>query len=190
MTTIGPVSGANLPFLQRPSNNQIIAALAGPEAEAAKTAAISRRPGAIPAPSLLPDSFEVSETAKILPGNPTVFLGQSGSGPFSAQPFATGQPLSMSPDMQAALLAAQEVSGGRTGASEKSTTTDASEAAATKAIAEDFLELAAMSPVERYIHSLLQSLGLTEETLAQLPPEERTKIETMIKEKMREKFGV
>ena len=52
--------------------------------------------------------------------------------------------------------------------------------------AEFFLEYASKTPAERYYESLLQSMGLTKEELAKLPPEQRAKIEDMIQEKMRQ----
>ena len=60
--------------------------------------------------------------------------------------------------------------------------------------AEDlFLEEAQKHPMERLREQILEELGLTEETLAQLPPEERSamedKIRQMIEEKLRQAMG-
>lgn len=53
---------------------------------------------------------------------------------------------------------------------------------------EIFLEEARKSPIERMREQILEELGLTEDSLAQLPPEERRAIEDQIREKIEEKF--
>jgi hypothetical protein len=56
-----------------------------------------------------------------------------------------------------------------------------------------FLEEARKSPIERMREQILEALGLTEESLAALPPEEKRamedKIAKMIEEKLRESAG-
>lgn len=56
-----------------------------------------------------------------------------------------------------------------------------------------FLKEARKSPIERMREQILESLGLTEESLAQLPPDEKRamedKIAKMIEEKLRESAG-
>lgn len=54
----------------------------------------------------------------------------------------------------------------------------------------EFMELSKMSPVERLRKQLLEAMGLTEESLAQLPPETRSSIEEEIARTIKEKFGV
>jgi hypothetical protein len=53
---------------------------------------------------------------------------------------------------------------------------------------EIFLEEARKSPIERMREQILEEFGLTEDLLAQLPPEERRAIEDQIREKIEEKF--
>ncbi len=56
-----------------------------------------------------------------------------------------------------------------------------------------FLEEARKSPIERMREQILEELGLTEDSLAQLPPEEKRamedKIARMIEEKLRQSMG-
>lgn len=54
----------------------------------------------------------------------------------------------------------------------------------------EFMELSRMTPVERLRKELLESMGLTEESLAQLPPEERSAIEEEIRRTTKERLGV
>ncbi len=84
----------------------------------------------------------------------------------------------MSTDNRFALLALQEFQA--SSSAEQDVPATSSDAAA------EFLEYAAKTPAERYYETLLQSMGLTKEGLAQLPPEERTKVERMIQDKMRQ----
>jgi len=60
----------------------------------------------------------------------------------------------------------------------------------TKTSAQDELSrILAMSPAELMRYQILSQMGLTEEALQQMPKEERTKIEEMIKEKIEEQLG-
>lgn len=54
----------------------------------------------------------------------------------------------------------------------------------------EFLKFAKMSPAERIRAAYLKDHGLTEETLAQLPREERLKIEEEIKKLIKTKLGL
>ena len=47
-----------------------------------------------------------------------------------------------------------------------------------------------MSPAELMRYQILSQMGLTEEALQEMPKEERTKIEELIKEKIEEKLGI
>lgn len=58
-----------------------------------------------------------------------------------------------------------------------------------ESVREQLLALLDMTPAERIIFAYLQSKGLTEEQLADLPPEEREKIEAEIKEELKNKLG-
>lgn len=49
---------------------------------------------------------------------------------------------------------------------------------------EKLLRILQMSPAEQIRYQMLQEMGLTEETLSQMPPEERIKIEEKIKEEI------
>jgi hypothetical protein len=180
MTAIGSLSSINPPFSQAFRNNQVIAAFGLAEAKAEKLAASIGRSSAIPAGSSKIDSFGIGETSEKQPDNPAAKAAPGNPAPSRTPPMAAGQPFVMSSDMQAILLATQEVA-----SDDESAAAVSPESAKTT---ENFLELAAMTPVERYIHGLLKSLGLTEESLAELPPEERIKIEKFIKEKLREQF--
>lgn len=70
-----------------------------------------------------------------------------------------------------------------------STKEEKAEAASDKVLGE-FMDLAKMSPIERLRKELLESLGLTEETLARLPVEERAAIEEQIRRAIKERLGV
>lgn len=54
----------------------------------------------------------------------------------------------------------------------------------TQSAADEFLEFARKSPAEQYRELVLKNLGLTEETLAALTPDERRAVEEIIKEKV------
>lgn len=54
----------------------------------------------------------------------------------------------------------------------------------------DFMELSKMSPLERLRKELLEAMGLTEESLAQLPPEQRKEIEEEIARTIKERLGI
>lgn len=54
----------------------------------------------------------------------------------------------------------------------------------------DFMELSKMNPVERLRKELLESMGLTEESLAALPPEQREAIEEEIRRAIKERLGI
>ncbi|HAX91945.1 MAG TPA: hypothetical protein DCY07_07040 [Rhodospirillaceae bacterium] len=54
----------------------------------------------------------------------------------------------------------------------------------------EFLKFAKMSPAERLRAAFLEEHGLTEESLAQLPKEERMKIEEEIKKLIKTKLGL
>ena len=66
---------------------------------------------------------------------------------------------------------------------------DKAEAESDSLLAE-FMELSKMTPVERLRKELLESMGLTEESLAALPPEERSAIEEEIRRAIKEQLGV
>ena len=53
-----------------------------------------------------------------------------------------------------------------------------------------FMELSKMTPVERLRKELLESMGLSEESLAALPPEEREAIEEEIRRTVKERLGI
>ena len=62
--------------------------------------------------------------------------------------------------------------------------------AASDSVLSEFMDLAKMSPIERLRKELLESLGLTEESLAALPVEERAAIEEQIRRAIKERLGV
>lgn len=80
----------------------------------------------------------------------------------------------------------QEEEAARAAANEEASSPD-------KTTTEKFLEEAQKSPIERMREQILEELGLTEESLAQLPPEERRamedKIRQMIEERLRNAAG-
>lgn len=53
-----------------------------------------------------------------------------------------------------------------------------------------FLEFMAKSPAERLRDAMLKELGVTEEELASMSPEQRTAIEEKIKERLKQKMAV
>jgi hypothetical protein len=53
----------------------------------------------------------------------------------------------------------------------------------------EFMELSKMTPIERLRKELLDAMGLTEESLAQLPPEQRSAIEEEIRRAIKERLG-
>jgi hypothetical protein len=57
-------------------------------------------------------------------------------------------------------------------------------------IVEEFMELAKMTPAERLRRQMLEEMGLTEDSLKALPPEERKAIEAEIREAIEQQFGV
>ena len=67
---------------------------------------------------------------------------------------------------------------------------DAEKEVASETAKADFLSYARMSPAERIRADFLKDKGLTEETLAQLPREERMKIEEEIKQLIKKKLGL
>lgn len=70
---------------------------------------------------------------------------------------------------------------------------DAPKPPAPPSAADLFLQEAQKSPIERMREQILEELGLTEESIAQLPPEEKRavedKIRRMIEEKIRQAMG-
>lgn len=54
---------------------------------------------------------------------------------------------------------------------------------------DDLLNLLRMTPAERIRHALLQEMGLTEESLRNLPPEERMRIEELIKQEIKRQLA-
>jgi hypothetical protein len=58
-----------------------------------------------------------------------------------------------------------------------------------KELADEFLKFAKMTPAEKIRASVLESMGLTEEALATLPPEIRDAIEEKIKEAIMRALG-
>lgn len=54
----------------------------------------------------------------------------------------------------------------------------------------EFLDLSKMTAIERLRKELLEEMGLTEDSLAQLPPEERTAINEQIRQAIKERLGV
>jgi hypothetical protein len=54
----------------------------------------------------------------------------------------------------------------------------------------EFMELAKMTAVERLRNELLEDMELTEESLAALPPEERSAIEEEIRRTIKQRLGV
>lgn len=57
-------------------------------------------------------------------------------------------------------------------------------------IVDEFMELAKMTPAERLRKQMLEEMGLTEDSLKTLPPEERKAIEAEIREAIEQQFGV
>lgn len=57
-------------------------------------------------------------------------------------------------------------------------------------LAEEFMELARMSPVERLRKEMLEKLNLTEESLKALPADEREAIEEDIRRAIEEQLGI
>lgn len=66
---------------------------------------------------------------------------------------------------------------------------DKAEAESDSLIAE-FMELSKMTPVERLRKELLDSMGLDEESLAAMPPEERSAIEEEIRRAIKQQLGI
>ncbi|MBU0860052.1 MAG: hypothetical protein KJ667_08945 [Alphaproteobacteria bacterium] len=68
------------------------------------------------------------------------------------------------------------------------------EAAQRRAVIDEFLEFAALSPEEKMRVLILKGMGLTEEELANMPPEEQAKVEEKIRlameDKIKESAGV
>lgn len=54
----------------------------------------------------------------------------------------------------------------------------------------EFLELSKMTPVERLRKELLDNMGMTEESLAQMPPEERSAVEEEIRRAIKQQLGI
>jgi hypothetical protein len=52
---------------------------------------------------------------------------------------------------------------------------------------EDFLEFARMSPAERMRAAILKEMGITEEDLAKMGPEERAEVSKEVAERIRDK---
>lgn len=71
---------------------------------------------------------------------------------------------------------------------------DEPEAPPPRTVEDTFLEEARKTPMERLREQILEALGYTEDSLAQLPPDERAavedKIRKLIQEKFREAMGV
>ncbi|SOC35436.1 hypothetical protein SAMN05892877_101355 [Rhizobium subbaraonis] len=57
-------------------------------------------------------------------------------------------------------------------------------------VVEEFQELAKMTPAERLRKQMLEEMGLTEDSLKTLPPEERKAIEAEIRDAIEQQFGV
>ncbi|MBV0931898.1 hypothetical protein [Marinobacterium weihaiense] len=57
------------------------------------------------------------------------------------------------------------------------------------AIRDTLMELLHMSPAERIRYTLLRQMGLTEESLRQLPPQERMKVEALIQEETKRQLA-
>ena len=62
--------------------------------------------------------------------------------------------------------------------------------AASDKVLGEFMDIAKMSPIERLRKELLESLGLTEESLARLPEEARAAIEEQIRRAIKERLGI
>ncbi|MBP0049902.1 hypothetical protein H9C73_14305 [Marinobacterium sp. AK62] len=54
---------------------------------------------------------------------------------------------------------------------------------------ETLLEILQMTPAERIRYTLLKEMGLTEESLSKLPPEERERIEALIEKEIERQLG-
>ena len=54
----------------------------------------------------------------------------------------------------------------------------------------EFMELSKMTPAERLRKEMLEEMGLTDESLAALPPEERDAIEEEIRRAIKQQLGV
>ncbi|WP_440982715.1 hypothetical protein [Shinella sumterensis] len=54
----------------------------------------------------------------------------------------------------------------------------------------EFLDLSKMTAIERLRKELLEEMGLTEDSLSQLPPEERSAINEQIRQAIKERLGV
>ncbi len=54
----------------------------------------------------------------------------------------------------------------------------------------EFMDLAKMTPLERLRKELLEKMGLSEESLAQMPVEERAAIEEEIRRAIKERLGI
>lgn len=54
----------------------------------------------------------------------------------------------------------------------------------------EFLDLSKMTAIERLRKELLEEMGLTEDSLAQLPPEERSAINEQIRQAIKQRLGV
>lgn len=62
--------------------------------------------------------------------------------------------------------------------------------AASDGLAAEFMELSRMTAAERLRKEMLDALGLTEESLASLPPDERAAIEADIRRAIKEQLGI
>lgn len=54
----------------------------------------------------------------------------------------------------------------------------------------EFMDLAKMTPIERLRKELLEKMGLTEDSLAQMPEEQRAAIEEEIRRAINERLGI
>ena len=54
----------------------------------------------------------------------------------------------------------------------------------------EFMDLAKMTPIERLRKELLEKMGLTEDSLAQMPEEQRAAIEEEIRRAIKERLGI
>jgi len=54
----------------------------------------------------------------------------------------------------------------------------------------EFMDLAKMTPIERLRKELLDKMGLTEDSLAQMPEEQRAAIEEEIRRAIKERLGI
>ena len=180
MTTISPGIPANLLFFRQVEPKAIAGEPGYAQIMAEKIAELTAQKAAHSSAALQRSARSELEFVTG-PINPAAIA--TTAQPHAPNPVKPGGPAAslMSTDVSATLLAAQEARGSNNRQPAPATPSYGSDAKDT------FMEYAALTPAQRFYKDILKDLGLTEEELANLPPEERAKIEKLIADKMRER---